>query len=242
MIKELIKKKIIYCDVEFGNSRNFFSGVKTGVLEKDWSNNFIEFSFRSCIVDADILVFENREVKNEIFYRNVKFKVDEDSKIFDFVSRFVVLSDDRPAYIDNIEINHSCSNLYYQYPAKEAIVPIGFDKYLKFEEFNSNYSKFFDNVFYIRDEGVEKNGMKRWIFHHRLIVKKEYANLILRCCHPKFEGPLPFQMVIPSLIKKELFRIREKKFPNFPFMTVGERVVERGEIFELGTVLSLIDG
>lgn len=216
-----IEQDFLSLDIEFGNAAGFFSGHKQAICSNDIYLENFERKFIANIQNADLEITEKFKINNDILNRSVVYSARNELKLFDLVSRFVVLSNNRPAYIADKSIFHSCSNIYYQYPVKKVRVPLGDSNWLDFSDNNSPDFSLFDSVFYVRDEGVH-NGMKKWIVHHRKIVKPELAKLIVRCCNPKFEGELPFQFFIPKIIKKKLFRIRELYYPNFPIMAIGE--------------------
>jgi hypothetical protein len=235
-----LKNNFLQCDTEFGNSNAFFSASKSG---RSINSKYHLSDFKDYIAEipgAALAVGEYRSFSDEKLERTISFKPLIDSNLYDLVSRFVVLSNDRTAEITDKEVLHNSTNIYYQYKTTKAIVPIGLTDYLIFSDLNSICHPFFENVFYIRDEGIEGNGLKRWVVHHRMIVKPECATLIVRSCHPRFEGPLPLQGIIPKLLKKKLFRIREKKWPNFPLMAVGEVVIPNNYNTEIRTQVKLI--
>lgn len=240
-LHKILKSQVLSLDVEFGNAKSFFSASKAGINSFDASQESQTLDYEGKIAGAqlkinDTLNFEEKELK-----RYTRFSTKIDSELFDFVSRFVVLSNYRKAYIASVKIDHNCTNNYHQYSVNSAIVPIGTEGYLRFSNYNSASHPLFERVFYIRDESIESNGMRRWVVHHRLIVKEETTNLIIRCCHPRFEGPVPFQKIIPHAVKKKLYRIREMYNPNFPFMAVGESPVNSNEQLVIGTRIQLIN-
>jgi len=240
--QEVLQSQLFCLDVEFGNARGFFSASKAGINSFDTSLPTQILEYEGHITGAQLKINDTINIESEELNRSTKFIVQRDSNLFDFVSRFVVLSNDRAAKIASEKIEHHCRNLYHQHPVSSATVPIGNKGFLYFTDANTIGHPLFERVFYVRDESIEPNGMKRWIVHHRLIVKKENAELILRCCHPRFNGPVPLQTIIPQAIKKKLFRIREIRNPNFPFMAVGESPVNSNEQLVIGTRIQLIYG
>ena len=240
-LRELLQSKLLRLDAEFGNASGFFSASKVGLnlFDANLSNQTLEYEGR--ITGAQLKINDSITIAAQEFNRSTKFIAQKDSNLFDFVSRFVVLSNDRVASIASEKIEHRCRNIYHQHAVSTATVPIGNKGFLHFSEANSKGHPLFERVFYVRDESTEPNGMKRWIVHHRFIVKQETANLIMRCCHPRFEGPVPFQTFIPNTIKKKLFRIREAKNPNFPFMAVGESPLSSKHKLDICTKIILIN-
>lgn len=240
-IQELLQSSLLRLDVEFGNAKGFFSASKNGIRPLDASPLLLTSEYDAGITGATLKVNDSIIVADHELTRSTNFSAQQDSDLFDFVSRFVVLSDDREARIADTKIRHNCENLYHQYPVCSVTVPIGKNSFLQFTDASTEGHPLFERVFYVRDEAVESGGMKRWIVHHRLIVKQQIANLIVRCCHPKLEGPLPFQTIIPRFLKNKLFRIRENRRPNFPFMTVGESTLDLNHRVNIRTRVQLIN-
>ena len=234
-ITEYLKSHFLQLDVEFGNSHGYFSASKSGLHISCFEQDEVSSEYDTKIPKSTIRIEDSVVIKKNELSRITSFITKTDSYLFDLVSRFVVLSDDRCAKIAGCNIWHKCENIYHQYSTSDVLVPVGTEGYLKFQDVNSTGHTNFENVFYIRDEAVEVNGLKRWIVHHRMIVRQHAANLIIRCCHPVFDSPLPWQNIYPRALKRKLFRIREKKYPNFPFMAVGESAVSMGYVFDIGT-------
>lgn len=222
MLSKFINNGELILDIEFGNQHSFFSGTRDGYCNiSNYLKNSLDRTLQVGIPESSGQVMESVAIKPSCLSRQLTFSSTNDAFLFDFVSRYVVLSDNRNAYISNIEIKHNNSNIYYQYSANKHVkVPLGDSHWLEFSDLGSSVEPYFENVFYIRDES-QSDGCYKWIVHHRKIVKPEYAQLILRGCHPRIEGVIPYQQYIPRIIKNALFRIREKKYPNFPLMTVG---------------------
>lgn len=222
MFNQFIQNGDLTIDIEFGNQHGFFSGTRDNVCDIEiYNKNVIDrvIDIDNCVAKGKVK--ELMSIENDSLFRVLELNVTQDSFLFDFVSRYVVLSNNRNAYISDVKIKHNNSNIYYQHSADKPVkVPLGNNHWLEFFDLESSTESYFDNVFYIRDES-QSNGQCKWVVHHRKIVKPEYAELILRGCNPKIEGVIPYQEWIPEIIKKALFRIREKKYPNFPLMTVG---------------------
>lgn len=222
MLHKYIESRDLIIDIEFGNQHGFFSGTRDGFCDKETYDEKVidrSFSVDNCVAKGDVKELVN--IKSDLLVRELDLNAIKDSFLFDFVSRFVVLSNDRNAYISDVEIKHNNSNIYYQYSDNNPVkVPLGDKHWLEFFDEGSSKEKYFDNVFYVRDES-QANGSYKWVVHHRKIVKPEYSELILRGCNPRIEGVIPYQKYLPRFIKNALFRIREKKYPNFPLMTVG---------------------
>lgn len=247
MLNPLFNNRL-YLDVEYGNANSFYSGTKSKslpYLKKNFFSNIHDCNYDYCwngkLQNTDITLNESLLVGNVNIERTLSFTMNDISHLFDMVSRFVVKSKtNKPASIDKYSYIHESNNLYYQFPASNSvIIPIDDNSSIKFEPLNSVVPKGFQEVFYIRDEGTI-NGEFIWVVHHRLIVIPEQSNLILRCCNPKIEGILPLQNFLPRWFKKLFFRIREKRYPNFPIMTVGEVTLEKGDRASLSTKVSVV--
>lgn len=240
MLTSVFHKDHLQFDVEYGNSISFYSGVKSCSLpysqvqiDSESQKRFKWFGE----LEKTSLDLEEAWLKDggEVV-RNLKFKFKEDSYLYDMVSRFVVYSETpEAALIGRNFFSHRSSNIYYQFENVNKVeIPYDGKSKIVFLSGKSEIPKGFKEVFYIRDEKKTEKGYK-WIVHHRLIVDPLLANLILRCCHPKFEGVVAFQDYFPDFLKRKFFRIRESKYPNFPFMTVGECMVSAGEIATIKT-------
>ncbi|THB65905.1 MAG: hypothetical protein D6B27_07620 [Gammaproteobacteria bacterium] len=234
--------RYIQPDVEYGNSIGFYSASKA----KDLPYSALVskpsgFIWNGALEKTSISIKDSFFLNKTKLDRKLEFSLNEESLLFDFVSRFVVISkNERPAEIAGQKVEHKSSNIYRQYSAcHSAIVPVGNDLLLEFSSIGAEIPPGFDEVFYIRDES-QRAGIYRWIVHHRLIVNPLKANLILRCCNPRFEGVVPWQKFIPGQLKRQLFRIREKALPSFPFMVVGEVSVSAGADVKLHTKVEII--
>lgn len=222
MLEELLERKKLSLDIEFGNQYSFFSGSREGyVIESYDFRNKLTRAFKAEIPKAKGELLESLEFSKKKLVRELKFTPENEAVLYDFVSRYVVWSSSKKAIIGSRIIEHSSSNLYYQYSSHNSVkIPISNKGWLGFDDSNSSLEPYFDNVFYIRDEAFDGKHYK-WVVHHRKIVKPQYAEFILRCCNPKFEGVVPLQHYIPKIAKKLFFRIRERKYPSFPLMSVG---------------------
>lgn len=159
--------------------------------------------------------------------------------LYDFVSRYVVFSDDRPAFISKKKIQHKNSNIYYQYPADVAYVPCIGGGYLVFSDNGSLYPELFENVFYLRDERTLQTGERVWVVHHRLIAKRDLSELYVKVCNPRFSNATIRSPWVPFWFKGLTYRIRERKFPNFPIMTLGDVTIDSGAQVSLATSIKL---
>ncbi|EOX4279484.1 hypothetical protein ACPF34_002539 [Vibrio cholerae] len=239
MLRQFIEDGNLNLDMEFGNQHSFFSGSREGYCStRDYGKNALRRELYAEIPESRGQITELVDVENNQLSRQLGFVSEGDAFLFDFVSRYVVISNNRSAFISGVEIKHKNSNIYYQYSADRPVkVPVDEKHWLEFHDKGSSSEKYFDNVFYIRDES-QQDGRFKWIVHHRKIVKPKYAKLILRGCNPRIEGVIPCQKWIPKTIKNMLFRIREKKYPNFPLMAVGVVNVQ-GAPLSLATEIKL---
>lgn len=232
-------------DVEYGNADSFYSGCShkgSGHLGAPL-NKSINAEWAGSLTKTDISVQDKALLSDAGLLRTVNFNIVSDSSLFDLVSRFVVYSKSpRPGYINGQSFPHADRNFYRQFPVKNNVkVPISDIGYLNFESLAAKVPAGFNEVFYIRGEGVSDLGFK-WIVHHRLIVDPAKAKLILRSCNPRFEGPLPLNSIIPRWVKRPFFRIRENRCPNFPVMAVGEITLLAGGEASLTTQVRLTNG
>ena len=239
----LSEASLFYLDVEYGNASYFYSGVKQKG-SAHLGGAFVcsrDYEWEGNLVHTNLNLYDNLRLSDKHLDRRLLFHVREDSRLFDFVSRFVVYSNDsRPGRINGKEYVHRSNNIYYQFPiGGEVSVPVGESGRLQFESIGAEIPSGFNEVFYIRDEGRDENGY-RWIVHHRLIVDPNQVRLVLRSCNPRFEGPLPYEQYLPNRIKRPLFRIRESHYPSFPIMTVGEAHLLAGDRVSIRTAVELV--
>jgi hypothetical protein len=240
-VQSLLRSGLLRLDVEFGNSFASFSASRDQQSLYGCYNDDAK-SYKARIQNVELVIDDATTYDKLVATRSVSFKFSTPSQIYDLVSRYVVTdtSATRKAIINGQEINHSCSNIYYQYPADKVVVPIGTDGWIEFSGEQQGIPDCgFEHVFYIRDESVNQNG-NRWIVHHRMIATTQAERLVLRGCHPHFNGPFPkwLNAILPSPLKHVLFRIREVSHPNFPIMVIGENQLPEGCKINLTTYLA----
>lgn len=238
----LSKAGVFYLDVEYGNASHFYSGVKHrgsphlgGGLRCPGA-----FKWGGSLIYTNVNLSDTLCLSGKCLERQLSFDICSESRIYDFVSRFVIYSDDaRPGRINGKDYSHKSNNIYYQFPVGgEVSVPVSKSQRVRFESLGAEVPKGFNEVFYIRDEGRDDKGY-RWIVHHRLIVDPFQVRLILRSCNPRFEGRLPLEQYLPHTLKRPFFRIRECRYPNFPFMAVGEACLSKGCRASISTAVEL---
>ena len=238
-LRNLIGSKL-FTDIEYGNRHGFFSLTKStsSILKK--AQPLSQNQIRVQLPGAPLLVQDTQWVGNTDMTRALRGQTDtEGAALYDFVSRFIVLGDCRPAYIDDLEVMHAEKNIYHQYSATTVRVPVYDEGYLVFSENGSTHPDIFDNVFYIRDERVTDSGERVWIVHHRLIAKKHLADFFLRICNPRL-GNLTFGVSwMPKCFINATYRIRERRFPNCPVMTLGTVTLPPQRAIELKTKIAL---
>lgn len=240
-LADVSNRGLLSFDVEFGNASGFFSGARAlphlyaaprlpGVVEYD--------AKLDC---AELHVTDRFEGTGDRSTRVLSFAAAGHCELFDVVSRYLVIdtSRRRSAVINGVTVAHRSSNLYHQYPAGLVRVPVGADAWLEFAGAQSGMSQgAFEHVFYVRDELANERG-NRWVVHHRIVATSRAHRLVLRGCNPRFEGPAPrwLNSTIPALFKRPLFRIRERRFPRFPFMVIGENPIPDGHKLTLRTTI-----
>jgi len=240
-------EKQIQFDVEFGNIFESFSGSRMYPDLYNCESKLIQrmATTRANIESAEIVLTDEIKISEKaLIHRDVKFEIANDSLLYDMVSRFVVIDSSmkRPAFINNVAVNHNSSNIYYQFPNATVIVPIGNEKWIKFNGSQQGvWENNFEHVFYLRDEAISRDG-NRWIVHQRIIATENANTLAIRICHPLYNKPIPKRLnsILPEYIKMKLFRIREKRYPNFPIMTIGQNKVEKGRIILLRSNVELV--
>ena len=218
-INKLLCSEELMLGIEFGNRSGTFSANKSDDLDLKKANGIFVTSTKK-LNNIEILIRDTRLLQRNIFTRNIIIESKNNISLYDFVSRFVISTKSkRPAKINGRDIQHCSSNIYYQEKANYASIPLDEKRSIIFENLNSNEHKGFDNVIYIRDESKQNNN-HIWVVHHRLISNNK--DKVLIGCNRICKGEIKFQRFFPNLIKKPLYRIREKSFSNFPFMTINE--------------------
>jgi len=234
-IENLIENGLISIGQEYGDSYGTYSKMEDPF--KIRNDNVKKTSLNG----NEILIREKREFSNNKLIRDLSFYQDKDIKLYDMVSRFVIRTKSaKPAKINNKLISHCNSENYYQYPAKEAFIPIN-DKF-SFRFTNKTFDNYgFDNVMYIRDAKSKLKSEKQWILHHRLISKPE-NELSLIFCTSFLKGKVKIiDNLCPKFIKKKLFRIREKSYPNFPIMAISLTKMVKEFSYSINTSISVTD-
>jgi hypothetical protein len=89
----------------------------------------------------------------------------------------------------------------------------------------------FGSYLYFRDEGCWDYEEKYWVFHSRILVEQP-DKTVLKGCHKFYNRPFP--EFIDKLMKRSpiyvyLHRIRENKFPWFPFQVNGAAWLKQGD-------------
>ncbi len=242
-MRALLSQGLVQLDVEFGNVHGFFSGSKSRPVLYGHGRWPEEAEYEARIELASLLVRDEVELQTAGLHRTVSFTPTESSALFDMVSRYVVIDQGGPrsARINGIEVPHRSANLYRQYPARTAMVPVGADQWLSFSGSQSGMpSSGFEHVFYVRDERQGPEG-HRWIVHHRVVATELAQMLKLRGCNPRFEGPAPAWLneAVPRWLHRKLFRIRERRFPGFPVMTIGENTLALGDRVTLASAVTV---
>ncbi len=229
-------------DVEYGNAVGFYSGSKSHALPypstiTEMNSPLHLFGWKGRLAGTNISLKEQwLGVGEEVLTRRVCFIAVEKSVLFDMVSRYVVYSEfANMAFISGMRFLHQSKNLYYQFEnVKSVEIPLAKKMNLVIAPGESKIPAGFREVFYIRDEKRTERGFK-WVVHHRLMADPSTSHIVLRCCHPRFEGKVPLESKLPRKLKMLFFRIREARFPNFPFMSVSEGVLEENDYAAIET-------
>ena len=233
-LRSLTNKNILNLDFEFGNRHGTFSGTsETNINFKNLEGVFNTYS--SKLSKNNVFICETRKYSNYKLIREIQLKPKSSINLFDFVSRFTVLTKSKkPAEICGHKILHKSSNIYYQKKASNVIIPINDKKSIIFENLTHDVNQGFDNVMYVRDECIESNFYK-WVVHHRLIANN--SNFVLIGCNRIIKGEITLQNLVPKYLKKFFYRIREKSLPNFPFMVINEKIVDNNKPLNIKTKL-----
>ncbi len=233
-LEELIKNKILFFGFEFGNCYGTYSDL-------DSSTNIAKEQTSLASLNNKVLkIKEKRLLKNNKIERNLIFTPKSTINLYDMVSRFIIHTNcSKPAMINNTLVDHKQSEKYYQYPVREAFIPINEKYSLKFENINYNINKNFDDVIYIRDAKQKETSKKIWILHHRLISNYD-KDLKIILCTRFFNGKINMiDKIFPKYIKKKLFRIRETNYQNSPIMSLKETKLDKHHSHHLNTTIEI---
>ena len=118
-IRDLIKEKIISFGYEYGNTSGTYSKMDQNIeiFESKIINTELD--------NKEIIINEKRKIFNNQLNRKLSFKPNNTIELYDLVSRFVITTNSsKPAKINNQLIDHKESEKYYQFPVKEAIIPL----------------------------------------------------------------------------------------------------------------------
>lgn len=233
-ISNLIKDNILSFGIEYGNCFGTYSSMDESIAinRKNTINTFLN--------KKNIIIDESRELKNNILNRKIHFIPNEDIKLYDMVSRFLIITNsDKPAMINGILISNKGSDQYHQYPVEDAKIPINENFHLEFKNKNNILQKNFNDLIYIRDTKESKDGRKQWILHHRLIAKSDQELKLVFCTRFYNKTQNIIDGLCPRYIKKKLFRIRETTHPNSPIMSISQTKLNKNEKMEINTSITL---
>ena len=192
--------------IETADSYAFFSledglGYRYKVLEQEKKTTDNRFYQR--------IVVEMREGKWELIRRKATLTCLEDSVAMDFVMRFRFRKKFfEKALIAGEIFSHKNTNIYYQYPVKEAAL-IGDTYSVKIEAEKAECSEKMRPHMYVRDAENE------WVVHARMLPSTADKQVIKLCNPWALSYPLPQFISKPILsipfIKKELWYRGERQ-------------------------------
>jgi|Deesub1362A_J573_1020465.scaffolds.fasta_scaffold02604_6 hypothetical protein len=161
----------------------------------------------------------------------------EDSWFMDFVSRFQFKKKFfEKAIINDIELIHKNTNLYYQFPVDEVkLIGKDFDVVVKVREVIT--SEKFKLHMYARDSGDV------WVVHARLFPYK-WDKEIIKVCRSWYNKAIP-QKIANILLKVDVIRDflwyrGERKQANFPLNAYGLVRFEKGSKLRILTETKIL--
>jgi len=241
----LLHEGDLLLDIEFGNVHGFFSAHReAGPFIPDDSGRSRTLTGR--LTGASMRLHDSVQMTRATLSRDLSVSAVDRSETYDVVNRFVVIdrSASRSAWIAGQLIQHRQQSRYHQFPAGRMVVPVGLDHWLIIDStVVGNPPEGMQHLTYLRDEPSPGVG-NRWIVHQRLLAQPQRTSLHLRGCHPLYNEAFPkvVESLVPSVVKRRLYRIRETRCPNSPVMAVSHAVWATGTQLTLHTDIKLSHG
>jgi len=187
-------------------------------------------------------IWEELDNSNQQIIRRHKLEVLEDSFMFDYVVRFRFKKKFiKKAIINNLEINHKGSNIYYQYPV-DSVRLIGEDFDIEISVIESRLADKFSLYMYVRDFKDE------WIVHARF-MPKVWDKEVLKLCVWWYNKALPQKFAdlllkLPKVRQKIWLRSEQKPY-KFPLTLLNpnsypEVLLNKGDRLSLTTKFKLL--
>lgn len=241
-----LQQRDLSLDIEYGNVHGFFSAIGSGARAADASSCSGLHECTGRLQGAAMRMTDSVAVDADRLVRRLTFTALNDGVVYDLVSRFVAMdrSCSRDGWINGQAVQHRGRSVYHQFPATEAVVPLGDSAWLVARfSIEGDLPAGMAHVAYIRDEARLQEG-NRWILHHRLIAFPQGDNLALRGCNPRFNRPFSpaLNKLVPLPIRHRLYRIRETRWPHAPIMAVAHAPWREGQQVTLVTDLRLSHG
>lgn len=242
----VLHQRSLSLGIEYGNVHGFFSDAKAHphAEAKAFDGGVRELT--GDLRGASVRMEDRVQIDSDHLSRRLTFTMLDDARLYDLVSRFVVIdrSGVREGWINGQAVGHRARSVYHQFPASEAVVPVGHAHWLRARfRVEGELPPGMAHVAYIRDEASTHEG-NRWILHHRLIALPHGDNLALRGCNPRFNRPVPAALNhrVPLALRRALYRIREARWPHAPIMAVAHARWRAGQQVTLVTDLCLSHG
>lgn len=232
-------------DIEYGNVHGFFSARReASPFIPDDSGGSRTLTGR--LTGALMRLHDSVQLTPSTLSRDLSVSALEQSETYDVVNRFVVTdrSACRSAWIAGRQIQHRQQSRYHQFPAGRMVVPVGLDHWLIIDSsVVGNLPEGMQHLTYLRDEPSPGVG-NRWIVHQRLLAQPKRKKLYLRGCHPLYNDAFPsvVDSLVPGMVKRRLYRIRETTCPNSPVMAVSHSVWPAGTQLTLHADIKLSHG
>lgn len=229
---------------ETADSYSFFSqetgGFRNKILKKEVnvsaSLNQSRYEVEMAEGKWDLEIDE--KIEGQKIFRRHRITLLEDSFLMDYVSRFRFKKKYfNTAVIGGREIKHRKTNLYHQYPVKEALL-CGDQFEAKIKVNSSLNTDKFRQYLYVRDyEDV-------WVVHARLLPDN-WDKEVIKICRKWYNKAIP-QKISDLLLKSKQIRNYlwyrgETREPNFPVNAFPMVKLSAGTIIELSTEAELID-
>lgn len=216
----LKKKELIFpWGIECGDSMGFFSQTDSGVRS---SNEYLKIKITNSssssiqkvnLSDGELIVGSNNQWNKKEIERNVYAKAVKDTFLMDFVLRYRFKKNIfHTAIINKKKIIHNKTNIYYQYPVKEAML-LGEDCKITIKLNEVETADIFKPYMYVRDFEDE------WIIHCRLLPEV-FEKKVLKLNVPWYNKSIPqflsnIILSIPILQKRTWYRTEKKKYSSW---------------------------
>jgi hypothetical protein len=129
----VLHQRSLSLGIEYGNVHGFFSDAKAHphAEAKAFDGGVRELT--GDLRGASVRMEDRVQIDSDHLSRRLTFTMLDDARLYDLVSRFVVIdrSGVREGWINGQAVGHRARSVYHQFPASEAVVPVGHAHWLR---------------------------------------------------------------------------------------------------------------